>query len=158
MNSKSTVYLKPFQPLCVEKNSTMREGSGSVYICQHAYNKNQSLLPLNHLGPHPSLGVAKRTVRLHLHRLHGLRARREREPPPGGQDCHLGLQQGEPHPDAGSRALTKGLEGVPGNKDSVPKDLKTYLRNIYGFLAAFSSLLKCSGQNSSGWEKCSGSS
>ena len=74
------------------KTSTMREGSGYVYICQHAYNKNQSLLPLNHLSPHPSLGVAKRTVRLHLHRLHGLGARREREPPPGGQDGNLGLK------------------------------------------------------------------
>ena len=92
MNSKSTVYLKPFQPLCVEKTVLCVKALALYIFAFDPYNKNQSLLPLNHLGPHPSLGVPKRTVRLHFHRLHGLRARREREPPPGGQDGNLGLK------------------------------------------------------------------
>ena len=118
-------------------------------------NKYLSSFPLNHLGPNPSFGVAQRTVGLHHHRLLSLGAWHKGETAPGRKDCNFRLQEGKTHPDARPWALTKGLEGVPEN---MYVNVNLLLRDTYGFLAAFSSLLKCSGQNSSGWEKCSGSS
>ena len=108
-----------------------------------------SLFSLNHPRPNPSLGVAQCAVGLHHHRLLSFGAWLKRESAPCGEDCNFCFQDGKTHPEARSWALTKGLECIPGSVIMRAK-CDILKSEAYGFLAAFSSLLKCSGQNSSG--------
>ena len=64
-------------------------------------------------GPKASFDPAELTGGVQSEWSLGGEARQEGELTPGGEHRHLGLQQGEPHPNASTGTLAEGLEGIP---------------------------------------------